>query len=74
MVGVAVLTYPTMLVQFPSGNDGLPTDVGALHYHGTLGFTLALDAVVSGMFGVSSPSSPQVALRHVETTKFEKYS
>jgi hypothetical protein len=26
-VGVEVLTYPTMLVQLPNGNDGLPTDV-----------------------------------------------
>jgi hypothetical protein len=30
--------------------------------------------VVSGLFGVSSPPSPEVALRHVEKTKFEKYS
>jgi hypothetical protein len=32
--GVEVLTYPMMLVQLPNGNDGLPADVGVLHYHG----------------------------------------
>jgi hypothetical protein len=53
--GVAVLTYPTMLVQLRNGNDGLPADVGILHYHGIGGSKLALDAVVSGLFGVSSP-------------------
>jgi hypothetical protein len=71
-VGVEVLTYPTMLVQLPNGNDGLPADVGVLHYHGIRGSKLALDAVVSGLFGVSSPPSPEVALRHAEKTKFEK--
>jgi hypothetical protein len=45
-----------------------------LHYHGIRGLKLALDAVVSGLFGVSSPPSPEVALRHAEKTKFEKYS
>jgi hypothetical protein len=30
--------------------------------------------VVSGLFGVSSPPSPEVALRRAEKTKFEKYS
>jgi hypothetical protein len=73
-VGVEVLTDPTMLVQLPNGNDGLPADVGVLHYHGIRGSKLALDAVVSGLFGVSSPPSPEVALRHAEKTKFEKYS
>jgi hypothetical protein len=58
-VGVEVLTYPTMLVQLPDGNDGLPADVGVLHYHGILGSKLALDAVVSGLFGVSSPRLPK---------------
>ena len=43
-------------------------------YHGIRGSKLALDAVVSGLFGVSSPPSPEVALRHAEKTKFEKYS
>jgi hypothetical protein len=47
-VGVEVLTDPTMLVQLPNGNDGLPADVGALHFHGIRGSKLALDAVVSG--------------------------
>jgi hypothetical protein len=35
-VGVGVITDPTMLVQLPNGNDGLPlSDVGVLHYHGS---------------------------------------
>jgi hypothetical protein len=53
-VGVEVLTDPAMLVQLPNGNDGLPADVGVLHYHGIRGSKLPLDAVVSGSFGVSS--------------------
>jgi hypothetical protein len=72
--GVEVLTYPTMLVQLPNGNEALPADVGVLHYHGIRGSKPALDAVVSGLFGVSSRPSPEVALRRVEKTKFEKYS
>jgi hypothetical protein len=73
-VGVEVLTNPTMLVQLPNGNDGLPADVSVLRYHGIRGSKLALDAVVSGLFGVSSPPSPEVALRRAHKTKFEKYS
>jgi hypothetical protein len=73
-VGVEVLIDPTMLVQLPNGNDNLPGDVGALHYHGIRGSRLALHAVVSGLFGVSSPPSPEVALHRAEKTKFEKYS
>jgi hypothetical protein len=73
-VGVEVPTYPTMLVQLPNGNDAPPTDVGVLHYHGIRGSKLALDAVVSGLFGVSCPPSPKVARRCDEKTKFEKYS
>jgi hypothetical protein len=73
-VGVMVLTDPTMSAQLPKVNDGLPADVGVLHYHGIRASKLALDAVVSGLFGVSSPPSPEVALRRVELTKFEKYS
>jgi hypothetical protein len=73
-VGVEVLTYPTMLVQLPNGNNVLPADVGVLHYHGIRGSRLALDAVISGLLGVSSPPSPEVALRRAEKTKFEKYS
>jgi hypothetical protein len=73
-VSVKVLTDPTMLVQLPNGNDGLPADVGVLHYHGIRGSILALDAVVSGLFGVSSPPSLEVALRRAEKTKLEKYS
>jgi hypothetical protein len=61
-----VLTYLTMLVQIPNGNDGLPADVGVLHYHGIRGSKLAPDAVVSGLFGVSSPPSPEVAMRRAE--------
>jgi hypothetical protein len=63
-----------MLVKLLNGNDGLPADVGVLHCHGIRVSKLALDAVVSGLFGVSSPASPEVALRHAEKTKFEKYS
>jgi hypothetical protein len=63
-VGVEVLTNPTMSIQLPNGNDGLPANGGVLHYHGIRGSKLAaLDAVVSGLFGVSSPPSPEVALR-----------
>jgi hypothetical protein len=45
-----------------------------LHYHGIRGSKLALDAVVSGLLGFSSPPSPEVALRRAEKTNFEKYS
>jgi hypothetical protein len=72
-VGVEVLTDHTMLVQLLNGNDGLPADVGVLHYHGIIGSKLSLDAMVSGLFGVFSPPSPDVALRSAEKTKFEKY-
>jgi hypothetical protein len=72
--GVEVLTNPTMLVQPPSGNDRLPADVGVLHYHGIRSSKLALDSVVSGLFRVSSPPFPDVVVRQVEKTKFEKYS
>jgi hypothetical protein len=73
-VGVEVLTHPTMLVQLPNGNDGLPADVGVLHNNGIRGSKLAHDAVISGLFGVSSIPSPEVALRRDEKIKFEKYS
>jgi hypothetical protein len=63
-----------MLVQLPNGNDGLPADVGVLHYHGIRGSKPTFDAALSGVFGVSSPPSPEVALRSAEKTKFEKYS
>jgi hypothetical protein len=36
-VGVEVLTDLTMLVQLPNSNDGLPADMGVLHYHGIRG-------------------------------------
>jgi hypothetical protein len=48
--------------------------LGVLHYHCIRGSKLALDSMVSGLFGVSSPPSPEVALRRVEKTKLEKYS
>jgi hypothetical protein len=73
-VGVEVLTYPTMIVQLPDGIDGLPADVGVLHYHGIRGSKFPIDAVNSGLFGVSCPPSPEVALRRAQETKFEKYS
>jgi hypothetical protein len=63
-VYVEVLTDPTMLVQLPKGDDGLPADVGVLHYHGIRGSKLALDAVVSDLFGVSSPPSPESRSRY----------
>jgi hypothetical protein len=72
-VGVEVLTYLTMLVQLPKGNDGFPADVSVLHYHGIRGSKLALDAVVSGAFGVSSPPSPEVVIHRADKTKLEKY-
>jgi hypothetical protein len=53
-VGVEVITYPTMLAQLPNGNDGLPVDVNVFCYHDIRGSKLALDAMVSVMFGVSS--------------------
>jgi hypothetical protein len=48
--------------------------VGVLHDHGVRGSKLALDAVVSCLFGVFSSPSPEVALRRVEKTNFDKYS
>jgi hypothetical protein len=65
-VGVEVLTQPTMSVEIPNGNDGLAADVGVLHYHGIRGSKHALDAVVSGLFGISRPPSPEIALRRDE--------
>jgi hypothetical protein len=72
-VGFEVLMDPTMLVQPPNGNDGLLADVGVLSYHGLRDSRLALDAVVSGLFGVSSPPSVEVAISRAEKTKFDKY-
>jgi hypothetical protein len=73
-VGVEALIDHTMLIQLPNGNDGLPTDVGVLHYHGIRGSKLVLDALVSGLFGVSSPPSLKVCLRRAdEKIKYEKY-
>jgi hypothetical protein len=46
-VGVEVLKYPTILVKLPNGNDGLPADVGVLHYEGIRGSKIALDVVVT---------------------------
>jgi hypothetical protein len=73
-VGVGAITDPKMLVQLPNGNDGLPEDVGVLHYHGIRGSKLAFDAVVFGLFCYSSPPSPEIALRRAKKTKFENYS
>jgi hypothetical protein len=73
-VGVEVLTDPTMLVQLPKRNDGLPGDVGALHYHGIRCSKLAIDAVVYGLSGASSPPSPDFAQCRAEKINFEKYS
>jgi hypothetical protein len=60
-----------MLVQLPNGNDGLPTDVNV---HGIRGSKLALDVVVSGLFGVSSPPISLSRRRRAQKTKFNKYS
>jgi hypothetical protein len=73
-VSVEVLTYPTMLVQLPNGNDSLLADVGVLYHHGIRSSKNALDEMVSRLIGVSSPPSPEVALRCVEKTKFEQSS
>jgi hypothetical protein len=76
-VGVEVFTDPTILVQLPNGNDGLPGYVGVLHYHGIRGSKLAtyIDAVVSRFFGVSSLSpSLEVVISRAKMTKVEKYS
>jgi hypothetical protein len=47
-------------------------NMGVLHDNGNRGSKLALDAVVSGLFGVSSPPSAEAALSRAENTKFEK--
>jgi hypothetical protein len=73
-LGVEMLTDPTMLVQLLKSNDGLHTDASDLHYNGIRGSKTALDAVVSGSFGVISPPSPTVSLSRAEKAKFEKYS
>jgi hypothetical protein len=66
-IGVEVLTDP-------NGNDGRLADVGVLHYHGIRGSKLAIDAMVSGLIGVSHPPSLDVALCRAGKTEFEKYS
>jgi hypothetical protein len=58
-VGVEVLTDPMMCEQLPNGNDGLPTDVGVLHYYGIRGSKLAIDPAVTCLFGSSSPCLPK---------------
>jgi hypothetical protein len=73
-VGVEVLTDSTMLIQLPNDNDGLPGDLGVLDYHGIRGSELAIDVVVSGLFGVSSLPSPDVALCRAEKTNCDKCS
>jgi hypothetical protein len=68
---ICIIFYPfaTKAVANPPANMGV-----LLQYHGIRSSKLALDVVVSGLFGVSSPLSPEVALRSAERTKFEKYS
>jgi hypothetical protein len=79
-MGYFVIRYEICILRksvslaLPNGNDGLPADAGVLNYHGNRRSKLALDAVVSGLLGVSSPPSPEIALRHAEKAKFEKYS
>jgi hypothetical protein len=72
-VGVEVVTDSTILVEFHDDSDGLIGDVGVLHYYGIRGAKIVFDAVVSGLFGVFIPMSPEVALNRAEKTKFEKY-
>jgi hypothetical protein len=57
-VGVELLPDPTMLAQLPNGNDGLPADVGVLHYHGIQSLKLAIDAVVSSCSALLVPRLP----------------
>jgi hypothetical protein len=64
-----------MLVQLPNGNIGLLLDVGVLHSNAIRGSKkIPLYAVVPGLFGVSSPPSPEVALRRAENIEVQKYS
>jgi hypothetical protein len=72
-VWVEVLTDPTISVKLPHGNDGLPADVGVLYYHGIRSSKLAFDAMVSCLFGVSSPPPLDVTLCRAKKTNFEKY-
>jgi hypothetical protein len=58
-VGVEVFTDPMMCEQLPNGSDGLPTDLGVLHYYGIRGSKLAIDPVVTCLFGLSSPCLPK---------------
>jgi len=73
-VGVEVLTNPDILVQLPSGNDGLPADIGVVNYHGIRGLKLAVDGVIAGHLGEGGPPNPAVALRRAEKRKLDKYS
>jgi hypothetical protein len=62
-----------MLVQLPNGNDGLPADVGVLHYHGIRGSKLALDAVLrrpSSRGGEESPRAPDICFTPFALTEF----
>jgi hypothetical protein len=59
-----------MSIELPNGNYGLSADVGVLHYHVIQGSKLALDSVVSGLFGVSIPPSPDIRFIPFAVTEF----
>jgi hypothetical protein len=73
-VGVELLTDPTMLVQLPNGNDGLPADVDVLHYHGIRGSTLALDDVIPVCSAFLAPRLPTSLCAVLRRPSFKKYS
>jgi hypothetical protein len=60
-----------MLVQLPNYSGSLHADVGVLRDHGIRDIKVTIDAVVSGLFGVSSPPTLEVAISRAEKTKFE---
>jgi hypothetical protein len=71
-VCLEVLTDATLSMQLPNCDDDPPTDAGVVDYHPRPKF--ALDAVVSGLIGVSIPSSsPEAALlSRAEKSKFDE--
>jgi hypothetical protein len=73
-VCVEVLKNLMMLVQLMNSNGGLLADVSVLHLHCIRGSRLSLDAMASGLFGVSSPPPTETALSRAEKTKLEKCS
>jgi hypothetical protein len=66
-VGVEALMDPKKL-------DGLPADVGVVHYNDIRCSKVFLYAVVYGLFDAFSAMSPKVVVSPLEKTKFDKYS